>query len=68
VGSGSVVALVASGGDLYFVSEVGVFDRKPERRQLAALHAVARSVLSLRELSKVITRTRSGRMATVVAN
>ena len=37
VGSGSVVALVASGGDLRAVSAAGVFDREPELRRLAAL-------------------------------
>jgi hypothetical protein len=37
VGSGSVVALIASGGDLHPVSAAGVFDRQPERRRLVAL-------------------------------
>ena len=37
VGSGSVVALVASGGDLRPVSAAGVFDREPERQRLVAL-------------------------------
>ena len=37
VGSGSVVARVASGGDLRPVSAAGVFDREPERGRLAVL-------------------------------
>jgi hypothetical protein len=37
VGSGSVVALVASRGDLRAVSAAGVFDYQPERGRLVLL-------------------------------
>ena len=37
VGSGSVVARAAGGGDLHTVSAAGIFDREPELQRLAAL-------------------------------
>jgi hypothetical protein len=53
LGSGPVVALVASGGDLHSVSAAGVFNSQPERRRLAVLSG-------RRQLGAVAARVEQG--------
>ena len=63
VGRDWLVAGTPGGGDLRAVSAKRLFDREPGFERLAALPAVASSVLWLRELSKILTRATAGNIS-----
>jgi hypothetical protein len=64
VGSGSVVAPAASGGDLHTISATSFSTVSLSFGDWLRCAVVASSVLWLRELSKAITQTRSRKVVT----